>query len=101
MGLTRALVPLSFLSYCARFLRLALSSSRHNWQCLRSSCLFHSPDYRSQHYRVPRHINNVSYARYLESQRMRWVQTFETDLGPEITEDFKVSHAGPNNEEPE
>lgn len=37
------------------------------------------------------HVNNVSYVRYLESQRMRWCQTLKEDMGPELTDDFMVS----------
>lgn len=35
-----------------------------------------------------RHINNVTYARYIESARMRWVETLESDLGKEAKDDL-------------
>lgn len=37
---------------------------------------------------IHRHINNVTYARYIESARMRWVETLESDLGKEAKDDL-------------
>jgi hypothetical protein len=38
----------------------------------------------------PRHINNVSYCRYVESARMKWIESLIPDLG-EVGEDYLVS----------
>lgn len=46
------------------------------------------PSFRVRSQLTSRHINNVTYARYIESARMRWVETLESDLGKEAKDDL-------------